>query len=365
MNLNDNNTLEQEKTLEVLGVNNDYKSFLKTQKEVQDLTAEINITDMNSIINYGQKSSDGISKVSGKLLDSMQSIKSGEVGEMMNALAKVMGQFDSKDLKQTNQAKGFLRKIFKSAQEALDKMFEKYEKMGAEIDEIAVILKKYENDIKKANDMLKELGEANIEYFRELEKYVVAGEIALEEIDSYIEQYNSNTKISEDEKSIMIQSLNNARDMLSQRIYDLSMTEAVSVQSCAMIQNIRMSNFDLMRKINTSFIITLPVFKQALIQAVMIKRQEIQSNAIKQLDDKTNELLKSNAINTAKQSAAIAKMTSTSTIKIETLEHNHEVIMKGIEEVRAIREQSKSQIAEGMDKLESLNREMKNKLNQS
>ena len=96
-----------------------------------------------------------------------------------------------------------------------------------------------------------------------------------------------------------------------------------------------------MRKINSSFIITLPIFKQCLAQAVILKRQEIQAKSIKQLDDKTNELIMRNAQNTARQSVEIAKMASGSSVSISTLEKSFETIMKGIEDTKAIQEANK------------------------
>ena len=97
------------------------------------------------------------------------------------------------------------------------------------------------------------------------------------------------------------------KDMLAQRVYDLQIAENVAIQAAPMIQTIQMSNFNLMRKINSSFVITLPIFKQCLAQAIILKRQEIQAKSIKQLDDKTNELIVRNAQRTAAQSVQIAK----------------------------------------------------------
>ncbi len=113
--------------VQTLEVSNEHKQYLRSLPEVQDLTSEINIQDMNSIINFGQKSSEGISKVSDELLASMKSVKAGEVSEMMNALAKVMDQFDSKELQNTKKAGGFFNKIFKSAQDVLDKINKSYD----------------------------------------------------------------------------------------------------------------------------------------------------------------------------------------------------------------------------------------------
>lgn len=160
----------------------------------------------------------------------------------------------------------------------------------------------------------------------------------------------------------MMQRLELSKEMLSQRVYDLRVAENVAIQAVPAIQNIQMSNFNLMRKINSSFIITLPIFKQCLAQAIILKRQEIQAKSIKQLDDKTNELLQRNAANTAAQSVRIAKMASSSSINIETLEKTYNTILKGIEETKAIEEANRIQRNENIGRLENIKKDLKGKI---
>lgn len=93
-------------------------------------------------------------------------------------------------------------------------------------------------------------------------------------------------------------SLNNALMMLEQRTQDLRTAENVAMQSIPMIKTMEFSNMNLVRKINSAFIVTLPVFKQALAQAIMLKRQKIQAESMAELDKKTNEMLIKNAQNT-------------------------------------------------------------------
>ena len=149
--------------------------------------------------------------------------------------------------------------------------------------------------------------------------------------------------------------------MLSQRVYDLQVAENVAMQTCPMIQTMQMSNFNLMRKINSSFIITLPIFKQCLVQAIQLKRQEIQAKSIKQLDEKTNELLLRNAQNTAQQSVNIAKMAGGSSIQIETLKTTYETIKNGIEETKKINEELAMKRQQDSAELENMKADMKTK----
>ena len=114
---------------------------------------------------------------------------------------------------------------------------------------------------------------------------------------------------------------------------------------------------NLVRKINSAFIITLPVFKQALAQALMLKRQKVQADAMSALDEKTNEMLIKNARNTVEQSKATARMASGSSIKIETLETTWKTIVNGIDETKQIQENARKQRVEDQKRLETIKQE--------
>ena len=342
----------------------EYKQRLRGMKEVQDLTSEVEIQNPNSIVMFGQKASENISKVSDELLKSMKAVKSEEASEMLVNLTKIMDKFDVKELEGVEKP-SMLSKLMKGVGNSVAKLFQKYDTMGYEVEKVYVLLKKYENDIRESNANLKKLYDANLHYYQLLEKYIVAGELALEEIDAYIQQISMNTAMNQEEKQMLTQKLEISKEMLSQRVYDLQIAENVAIQAAPMIQTIQMSNFNLMRKINSSFIVTLPIFKQCLAQAVILKRQEIQAKSIKQLDDKTNELIMRNAQNTARQSVEIARMASGSSVAISTLEKSFETIMKGIEDTKAIQEANRVQRVENSAKLEQIKHAMKKNIAQS
>lgn len=342
----------------------EYKQRLRGMKEVQDLTSEVEIQNPNSIVMFGQKASENISKVSDELLKSMKAVKSEEASEMLVNLTKIMDKFDVKELEGAEK-QSMLSKLIKGVGNSVAKLFQKYDTMGYEVEKVYVLLKKYENDIRESNANLKKLYDANLHYYQLLEKYIVAGELALEEIDAYIQQISMNTAMNQEEKQMLTQKLEISKEMLSQRVYDLQIAENVAIQAAPMIQTIQMSNFNLMRKINSSFIVTLPIFKQCLAQAVILKRQEIQAKSIKQLDDKTNELIMRNAQNTARQSVEIARMASGSSVAISTLEKSFETIMKGIEDTKAIQEANRVQRVENSAKLEQIKHAMKKNIAQS
>ena len=146
--------------------------------------------------------------------------------------------------------------------------------------------------------------------------------------------------------------------MLEQRVHDLRIAENVAIQSIPMLKSMQFTNFNLARKINSAFIITLPIFKQGLAQAILLKQQKMQSEALAALDEKTNEMLIRNAQNTMTQTIATTKMASGSSIKMETLEKTYQTIVDGIAETRRIQEEATKKRAAETIRLEQLKTEM-------
>lgn len=343
---------------EVVSNNTQYKENLKLLPEVQNLTNEINVNDTNSIIQFGQSPSEEISKISDELLSSMKAVRSEEASQVIVQLTKIMDKFDIKEIEDPEKNKGMIQKLFKKVENEVQKLFEKYDDMGKEVDKIYVILKQYEVDIHRTNDQLSRMYKANINFFEQLEKYIVAGELGLKEIDNYKDSL-LNSGGNQDQIQMQIQKIDMVRDMLSQRIYDLQIAENVAIQTCPMIQTMQLSNFNLLRKINSSFIITLPIFKQCLIQAINLKRQAIQAKAMSDLDAKTNELLLRNAKNTMTQSVSIAKLAGGSSIDIATLQQTYQTIKDGIEETKRINQEIAQERERNAVTLEDMKQDLK------
>lgn len=322
---------------------------LTDSKEVDDIVSTIEVYNMETIVGFGGKVADEISKSSDVILNSMNMSQINDSGEMLNALAKIMDKFDIEEIKEDP---GFFSKLFSNMRKQLDKILQKYHTMGEEVDKIYVQLKKYESEIKESNRKLEDLFQSNLQYYHELVKYILAGEQGCKEIDAYIAQRRADMESSGDTSiQFELTSLEQAKMMLEQRTQDLRMAENVAMQSIPMIKTMEFANMNLVRKINSAFIITLPVFKQALAQAILLKRQRIQAEAMSALDEKTNEMLLRNAQNTAEQSRMTAQLASSSSVRIETLESTWKTIVQGIEDTRQIQEDARKKRQEDTQRL--------------
>ena len=340
-------------------VQQNIKNDLVKSEAVQKLVDSININDVNSIVKFGNDAATEISKASDQVLNAMNMKQIDDSGEMLTALAAVMEQFDAKELTEEPK-KGF----FANLRKQIDKLLEKYHTMGENVDRIYVQLKGYEKEIEQSNVKLEQMYNANINYYKDLTLYIMAGEQACIELDQYIDEYKKKLEQNPDSGAVAmdLQNLENVREIFQQRVMDLKIAENVAMQTVPMLKTMQYSNLNLIRKINSAFIITMPVFKQSLAQAVMLKRQKVQADSMAALDAKTNELLVKNAHNTVEQSKMIAKMASGSSIKIETLEETWQTIVSGIEETRKIQEDAKIKRAEDSKRLEALKQDYKNKL---
>ena len=174
---------------EVQEFTNKYKTKLREDSQVQGLVSRINVTDTRSILEFGHEASEAITSISDRLLSSIRSVDQEEAGEILLQLTKVMKRFEVEDFKKMKEP-GFFEKFFKKVKNSVESILAKYDTMGAEVDRIYMILKKYEADVMNDSQKLSELYKANIQYYQELEKYIVAGELALEELDNkYLPQY--------------------------------------------------------------------------------------------------------------------------------------------------------------------------------
>ena len=328
---------------------------LTNSKEVDDLASQINVYEAETIVNFGASVAEEISKCSDVILNNVNMSQLNDSGEMLTLLSKIMDKFDMEELKEN---KGLFDKLFNSAKKQLDKILAKYHTMGEEIDKIYVQLKQYEAEIKDSNKNLENMFQTNVRYYNELVKYILAGEQGIREIDAYIEQRRQDLQNTGDNSiQFELTTLEQAKLMLEQRTQDLRIAENVALQSIPMIKTMEFSNMNLVRKINSAFIITLPVFKQALSQAILLKRQKIQAEAMAALDEKTNEMLIKNAQNTVEASKLTTQLASGSSIKVDTLETTWRTIVNGIEETKAIQQEAKRQREEDQVRLNQIKSE--------
>jgi uncharacterized protein YaaN involved in tellurite resistance len=348
--INEDNTEERALTI---------KEKLKKDPEVLQLASSINVKDSNAILEFGHGPAEQISKFADQILNSIKSGSVEDSGVMIKELTTIMKKFDRQDFE--DKPEGFFGKLFSKPSKVVDRLMGKYKTIGGEIDKIYTELGKYKTDINDSNAMLENLYDENFEYYKELEKYIIAGGLIAEKLEKQdIPQLEQKAASTGDEMDIInLENTKAALEMIKQRVYDLETAKMVSLQTAPQIKMIQKGNHKLVSKIHSAFIITIPVFKNGIIQAIALKRQKLVSDSLSELDRTTNELLVKNAENIKNQSIDIAKLSGGTSVKIETLERTWQTIMQGIEETTRIEAENKKLREAGLLKLDDMTEKLK------
>lgn len=341
--------------------NNEISERLANSPEVAKIIKEIDVGNPQSVLMFGQDAAQEISKFSDRILAETSKSTVEDSGKMLKDLSNIMRSFNPKDFEDNKV--GLFDKIFKRVNNGIEKILNKYKTMDSDIQNVYSQVKQYEEEIKRANGTMETMYDKNITYYEELEKYIYAGnKIKETTMNEWIPQLESKANASNDPRDL--QTLNDARDfyeLMDQRIQDLEMAKMVSIQTAPQIKMIQKGNHNLMRKINSAFVVTLPTFKIGLTNAITMKRQKIQADALKALDDTTNEMLIRNAENISLNSVEITKLAGESSVKIETLEKTFDTIMKGIEETMSIQEENTKNREANRTRLIELQKQLKEK----
>ena len=349
---------------EMLDAPEAYKEKLRNLPEVQNLTNEIKIDFNNangtgmSILQFGKKPAEEIEKMSNEILNYVKVPTDTEAAEMMKQLAKVMNRFDIKEIEKINDVpkkESFFDKIRKRMMENLDAVIQKYDNMGKEVDRIGQLLRGFEQQTIDSNVTLTKMWKANQNYFCELEKYVVACDLAVDELTLYRSRVEAdNETLSPDMKSIRLGQIDMAVNEIKKRQYDLLQAEMVARMTVPMLQNMQVTNMNLVREINAAFVVGLPIFKQNLAQPILLKRQAIVANSVGQFREALNTQLEQNANYCAKTGAEVAMRSMDGLFDMDTLRRVYQTVKEGTANVQRAMETQMLSNAENAKEIERM-----------
>ncbi|EIT84763.1 putative tellurite resistance protein [Fictibacillus macauensis ZFHKF-1] len=344
------------------GSANQLREQLRNEPQVLQLVQAMDLRDQNELLSLGKEPAERLSRFSDRILDSMSVTKLEESSQLLNKLEKVMKRFDSKEL---TKEPGFMDKLFKRAKQTAEAIFKKYQTMGNEIDQIHAQFAIIEDELKRMNNDIEGLYQEDIEYYYELEKYSVAAELKLEEVKTTIlpkleERVNGGDQLAR----IELENVHAAKELLERKVDDLEKARMVAVIAAPQLKTMQRGNNDLVAKINSAFITTIPIFKMGIIQSVHAKRQKLHSDALQAFEERTNERLKQVTSDIMNQSIDIARQTGSSSIKMETIEEMWGTIVKGIDEYKKVKDEQSLKRVEDRKRLETLREDAKRVLSQ-
>lgn len=308
------------------------------QKEkVEEVKNSIDLMDSQTAIQYGVGAQRNISSFSDNILSQVRSKDSGYVGELMSDLVVKV-----KDVG-VDQLDGKFS-IFKNASKTIKKFMQRYEKLEVQIDHIEQELEKSRMQMLKDITMFDGLYEKNLEYFKDLQIYIAAGEEKLKEVrEVTLPKLHEEAAAKGDPMSAqVVKDFEDTVDRFEKKLYDLKLSKTIAIQTAPQIRLIQNNDKMLVDKIQTAILSTIPLWKSQIVIALGLQRQQSVLEMQRSVSDATNALLTKNSELLKQNSVEVAKESERGIVELETLKKVNANLISTIEETIKIQQDGRT-----------------------
>ena len=328
------------------------------EKMVDEFASKIDISNSQAILSYGVGSQKKIADFSENALERVRTKDLGEIGNM---LAGVVGEIRS--LENEGDEKGLFG-FFKKTGNKLANMKARYDKVETNVNNIAKALEDHQVTLMKDVLMLDKMYELNMNYYKELSMYILAGKKRLDrannvELPELIKKANESRLPEDTQKAKDFSQMINR---FEKKIYDLELTKTVSLQMAPQIRLIQNNDSMMSDKIQSTIVNTIPLWKNQMVIAIGLKHSLDAAKAQKAVSDMTNELLKRNADALKTATIETAKESERGIIDIETLKNTNKILISTFDEVIKIQDEGRQKRKEAEEELKNIENEMRAKL---
>ncbi len=327
------------------------------QKMVDDFASQIDITNTQMVMQYGAGSQKKIADFSESALNNVRTKDMGEIGQMLTDVVTQLKDFDEPE------EKGFLG-IFKKGSNKLENMKVKYDKAENNINKICKVMESHQVTLLKDAAMLDKMYELNLNYFKELSMYILAGKQKLTQARTS----ELPALLNKAEQSGLPEDTQAANDYASmcerfeKKIYDLELTRTISMQMAPQIRLIQSNDTAMSEKIQSTLVNTIPLWKSQMVIAIGLNHSAEAARAQKEVTDMTNALLKKNAEALKTATIETARESERGIVDIETLTATNQTLISTLDEVLKIQEDGKTKRRNAEQELLRIENEMRKKL---
>lgn len=332
------------------------------QAQAKELADKIDATDQQGVITYGAVAQQKLSEFSQSMLNHVQANDIGPVGDSLTELMYRLNEANPDDLRAGEG--NLFKRMFGKVKQSIYEITAKYQKIGAQIDKIAVKLDKEKDGLLKDNLMLEQLYHKNKDYFDALNIYIAAGELKAEELKTtIIPEAMAKAQASGDQMDVQIvNDYSQFLDRLDKRTHDLRLARQITIQQAPQIRLIQNTNQALAEKIQASINTAIPLWKNQVVIALTLLRQKDAVTAQRQVSETTNELLKKNSEMLKVSAIETAKENERGIVDIETLQKTQNDLVETIQETLRIQQEGKEKRRAAEIELGTMEEDLKNKL---
>jgi len=330
---------------------------------LQDALNELDINDRKSIIYFGSSAQEKLDDISNRMIDGVQNKDVGAAGAALNEMVASIRGFDMDEFN-PNKKLAWWQSLF-GFTKPLVKFIQEYETVRDQIDNISNSLEKHKSQLMTDIVSLDKLYDANLDYFRNLELYIKAGETKLEELEEkIIPEYETKVRDSNDDMLAIqdMKEIRGFRDELERRVHDLRLSRQVTMQSLPSIRLIQENDKSLISKITSTLVNTVPLWRNQLAQTVTIFRSHATAGAVKDAADLTNELLEKNAEGLREANAEVRTQMERGIFDIESIKKANDTFIATLDDSLRIAEEGKTARKEALVELQKTEQELKDAL---
>lgn len=329
------------------------------QNQVMEFVNKIDVTDSNSIVTYGSAAQTKLSKFADDTLQNVKTKDSGEAGQLLSDLVVTIKNFDT-----TNENKGFFSKLFGKARNEIDKLIARYNDVEVNIDKIVSMLQSHRHTMLKDIAMYDEMYKTNLEYFKELTMYIVAGKEKIKEMnEKVIPELREHVSQSRDEAEAQkLSDLINAVNRFEKKVYDLQLSRQISLQMGPQIRLIQNNDAQLADKIQSSILNSIPLWKNQMVISLGLENAKVALAAQTKVTEMTNELLQKNSEMLKTGTLGVAKESERGIVSIETVKKVNQDLIETITQVLEIQKKGKAERVSAESELAAIESELKQTL---
>ncbi len=326
---------------------------------------EVDLTNTQSIIAFGSSAQAELQVISQQMLQDVKNKDVGPAGDSLRKIVTTIRGFSSEELDLRRESSWWERLLGRAAPFA--EFVAKYEDVQGQIDKITSELLSHEHILLKDIKSLDVLYSKTLDFYNELAVYIAAGEAKLTEVDgTTIPAKEAEVAAAPEADQVMkaqeLRDLRAARDDLERRVHDLRLTRQVTMQSLPSIRLVQENDKSLVTKINSTLVNTVPLWETQLAQAVTIQRSKEAAEAVREANDLTNELLKSNAENLQAANKVVREEMERGVFDIETVKQANATLIATINESLAIADEGKARRAAAEEELVKMEAELRDTL---
>ena len=340
----------------------DLTKFTPEEKtQIETIKNQINLDDSQAIITYGVGAQREISTFADNILGEIRNKDSGYVGEILTDLVTHIKKVDVNGLEQKG---GFFSRLFSSFSNTVKRFIASYEKLSVQIEKIVDQLDNARMQLLRDITLLDTMFGKNQEYRKNLEHYIAAGQLKIQEMQTTILP-QLRAKAEETKDSLDAQRYNDFSQTLNRfekKVYDLELSRTISIQTSPQIRLIQNGNQALVEKIQSSILNTIPLWKNQMVIAITLLRQRNSLALQQQVTKTTNELLTKNSELLKQGTIDIAKESERGIVEIETLKKVNNDLISTIEETLKIQAEGKAKRQQAEGELVRIETDLKTKL---